>query len=104
MPVAKRRRLLDENCMARADKHSEILRNRSPFDFIKIHLLVHYCSDVQKFGNIPMYSTDVGELAHKVQVKEGDRDSNKNDASCQILHYYGRVHVVSTRLVTLCAL
>ena len=104
MPAAKRRRLLDENRMARADKHLEILRNRSHFNFIKIHLLVHYCSHVRKFGNIPMYSTDVGELAHKVQVKEGYRHSNKNDASRQILHYYGRVHAVSMRLLTLRAL
>ena len=51
-----------------------------------------------------MYSTDVGELAHKVQIKEGYRHSNKNDASRQILHYYSRVHAVSMRLLTLRAL
>ena len=51
-----------------------------------------------------MYSTDVGELAHKVQIKEGYRHSNKNDASRQILEYYGRVHAVSMRLLTLRAL
>ena len=42
-----------------------------------------------------MYSTDVEELAHKVQIKEEYRHLNKNDASRQILHYYGRVHAVS---------
>ena len=51
-----------------------------------------------------MYSTDVGELAHKVQITEGNRHSNENDASRQILHYYGRVHAVSMRLLTLRAL
>ena len=104
MPAVKRRRLLDESPLERTDKREEILRNKSHFNFIKLHLLVHYCSHIRKFGNIPMYSTDVGELAHKVHVKEGYRHSNKNDASRQILHYYGRVHAVSMRLLTLRAL
>ena len=39
-----------------------------------------------------------------MQVKEGYRHSNKNDASCQIVHYYGRVNAISLRLLTLRAL
>lgn len=104
MPAARRRRLLDENRLERNEEREEILRNKSHFNFIKLHLLVHYCSHVRKFGNVPMYSTDVGELAHKVQIKEGYRHSNKNEASRQILQYYGRVHAVSMRLLTLQAL
>ena len=104
MPAVKRCRLLDESRLERNDKREEILRNKLHFNFIKPHLLVHYCSHFRKFGNIPMYSTDVGELAHKVQIKEGYRHSNKNDTSRQILHYYGRVHAVSMRLLTLRAL
>ena len=100
MPAVKRRRLLDESHLERTDKREEILRNKSHFNFIKLHLLVHYCYHVRKFGNRPMYSTDVGELAHKVQKKEGYRHTNKNDASHQILHYYGWVHAVSMRLLT----
>ena len=51
-----------------------------------------------------MYSTDVGELAHEVQIKEGYRHSNKNDATRQILNYYGRIHAFSMRYQTLSAL
>ena len=102
--AANRRRLQDAYRAQRADEREEILRSQSHFNFIKLHLLVHYCSHVRQFGNIPMYSTDVGELAHKVQIKEGYRHSNKNDASRQILDYYGRVHAVSMRLLTLRAL
>jgi len=51
-----------------------------------------------------MYSTDVGELAYKVQIYEGYRYWNKNDASRQILDYYGRVNAVSMRRLTLRAL
>ena len=99
--AAERRRRLDANRAQRANKREEILRSQSHFNFIKLHLLVHYCSHVRQFGNIPMYSTDIGELAHKVQIKEGYRHSNKNDASRQILDFYGRVHAVSMRLLTL---
>jgi hypothetical protein len=102
--TAKRRRLLVENRAQRDEEREEIHRSKSHFNFIKLHLLVHYCSHVRNFGNIPMYSTDVGELAHKVQIKEGYRHSNKNDASRQILDFYGRVHAVSMRLLTLHAL
>jgi hypothetical protein len=102
--TSKRRRLLVENRAQRDEEREEIHRSKSHFNFIKLHLLVHYCSHVRNFGNIPMYSTDVGELAHKVQIKEGYRHSNKNDASRQILDFYGRVHAVSMRLLTLHAL
>jgi hypothetical protein len=102
--AARRRQLLDANRAHRAGERADLLRSQSHFNFIKLHLLVHFCSHVRKFGNIPMYSTDVGELAHKVQIKEGYRRSNKNDAAKQILNYYGRVHAISMRLLTLQAL
>src|SRR5437879_12607356 len=47
-----------------------------------------------------MYSTDVGELAHKEQLKEGYWRSNKNDAARQILSDYGRLHVLGMKLQT----
>jgi hypothetical protein len=102
--AAKRRRILAANRAQRTEEHEEYLRSQSHFNFIKIHLLVHYSSHVREFGNIPMYSTDVGELAHKVQIKEGYRSSNKIDALRQILAYYGRIHAFSMRYLTLHAL
>ena len=69
IPAAKRRWLLDENRLERTGKMEEIHQNQSHFNFIKPHLLVHYCSHIRKFGNIPMYSTDVRELGHKVADK-----------------------------------
>ena len=100
-PAAKRCGILDANHAQRTEEHEEYLLSQSHFNFIKIHLLVHYSSHVREFGNIPMYSTDVGELAHKVQIKEGYRNFNKIDAVRQILAYYGRVHAFSKRYLTL---
>jgi len=49
-------------------------------NFIKIHLLSHFSDHIHQFGNIPMYSTEFGELAHKEQIKDEWRQSNENDA------------------------
>ena len=48
-----------------------------------------------------MYSTEFGELAHKDQIKDGWRRSNKNDAAQQILYSYGRQHAIQMRLLNL---
>ena len=48
-----------------------------------------------------MYSTEIGELAHKDQIKEGYRRSNKNEAAHQILSHYGRQQALGMRLQTL---
>jgi len=48
-----------------------------------------------------MYSTEMGELAHKEQIKQGCRWSNKNNAARQILLYYGRKHALGMRLQTI---
>src|ERR687895_1162591 len=82
----------------------ELIQQESHFNFIKMHLLTHFRQHVERFGNIPMYSTDVGELAHKEQIKEGWRKSNKNNATCQMLHHYSRQHVIGMRIQTLAAI
>jgi hypothetical protein len=73
----------------------------SHFNFIKMHLLSHFCDHIRQFGNIPMYSTEFGELAHKTQIKAGWRQSNKNDASRQIVQSYSRQHGIRMRLLNL---
>ena len=46
----------------------------------------------------------MGELAHREQIKEGYRRSNKHNAARQILSYYGRKHALGMRLQTIEAL
>ena len=48
-----------------------------------------------------MYSTEIGELAHKTQIKDGWRQSNKNDAACPIVYSYGRQHAIRIQLLNL---
>jgi len=44
---------------------------------------------------------EIGELAHKMQIKEGWRQSNKGDATGQIMHSYSGQHAIRIRLLNL---
>ena len=99
--AAKRRRQADQERLQRVNQRADLIRQQNHFNFIKMHYLSHFSSHVLRFGSISMYSTEIGELAHKDQIKEGYRQSNKNEASRQILSQYGRQHALGMRLQTL---
>ena len=65
------------------------------------HLLSHFCNHICEFGNIPMYSTEIAELAHKTQIKDACRQLNKNNVACHIVHSFGRQHAIRMRLSNL---
>ena len=48
-----------------------------------------------------MFSTDISELAHKAQIKESYRRSNKNNAATQILDNYSRIHAFGMHVLNL---
>jgi len=98
---SQRRRIRDDDRDEENELRMDMINAESHFNFIKMHLLSHFCDHIRQFGNIPMYSTEIGELAHKTQIKEGLRQSNKNDAARQIVHSYGRQHAIRMRLLNL---
>jgi len=79
----------------------DMIHGETHFNFIKMYLLSHFCDHIRQFGNIPMYSMEIGELVHKTQIKDAWRQSNKNDAARQIVHSYGRQHAIRMRLLNL---
>ena len=81
-----------------------MIQRENHFNLIKIHYLSHFVFHVPLFGSLLMYSTEMGDLAHKEQIKEGYRRSNRNNAARLILSYYGRKHVLGMRLQTMEAL
>jgi hypothetical protein len=101
LAASKRRRVHAQDRDEENDRRMELIHAESHFNFIKMHLLCHFRDHIYQFGNIPMYSTEFGELAHKEQIKDGWRRSNKNDAARQILHSYGRQHAIRMRLLNL---
>ena len=102
--AAQRRRQADQNRLQRVNRRADLIRRENHFSFIKMHYLSHFVSHMRRFGSTLMYSTKMGELAHKEQIKEGYRRSNKNNAARQILSYYGRKHALGMRLQTIEAL
>jgi len=102
--VANLRRPADQEMVEWSDRRADLIRRENHFTFIKMHYLTHFASHVKRFGSISMYSTEIGELAHKNQITDGYRGSNKNEAARQILSQYGRQHALGIRLQTLEAL
>ena len=101
MAPSKRRRIREGDREEEDERRMDLIHSESHFNFIKIHLLRHFSDHIRQFGNIPMYSTEFGELAHKEQIKDGWRRSNKNDAARQIVHSYERQHSIRMRLLNL---
>src|SRR5881275_2643476 len=70
----------------------DFLSDNSDFNFIKMHLMLHYHESIEEFGTIRVFSTEVREAAHVEQMKEGWYKSNNIDAYKQILQHRDRKH------------
>jgi Plavaka transposase len=101
LPATKRRRIETKNMKERRNQTISIYTAGAHFNFIKMHLLTHFRTHVERFGSIPMYSTEFGESAHRDQIKDGYRRSNKNNATKQILDRYDQQHAILMRERTL---
>jgi len=51
-----------------------------------------------------MYLTETAELAHKTKIKDGWRQSNKNDGSPEIVQSYSHQHAIQVRLLNLASI
>jgi len=102
--AAQSRQQGDQNMFQRVNRRADWIQQENHFNLIKMHYLSHFVSQVRRFGSILMYSTEMGQLAHKEQIKECYRRANKNNAARQILSYYGRQHALGMRFQTIEAL
>jgi hypothetical protein len=99
--ASSKRRAATENRQELLDAMEEIYQAESHFNFIKMHLLNHFRENVEKYGSLPMYSTEVGEASHRKQIKDGWQHSNHVNASMQILTYFARRHAIHLRKLNL---
>jgi len=58
----------------------ELIHTEFNLNYFKMDLITQFDNHIYQFGNILMYSTKFGELAHKEQIKDGWRRSNKIDS------------------------
>jgi len=70
-PVAhsKQCRIWDDDREEELERRMDLIHPELHFNFVKIHLLSHFSDHIRQFGNIRMYSTEFGELAHNEQIK-----------------------------------
>jgi hypothetical protein len=60
------------------------LESESNFDFVKFHTLGHFAEVIKLFGHLPGLACECGEYCH-IELKNGFRRSNRNNATPQIL-------------------
>ena len=89
--AAKRRCIADEQDCDLDGIMADIYEEEVDFNFVKILLLSYFRDHVQRFGDIQMYSTELGETSYKMMIKEGYCRSNRNGVSHQILQTYARL-------------
>jgi len=95
------RQMRDHDRDEEDEMYMDMIHGESHFNLIKMHLLSHFCHHIHQFSNIPMYSTEIGELGDKTQIREGWRQSNKNGAARLIVHSYCCQHAILIRLLNL---
>ena len=67
---SKSPRVREQDRQEENDQHMDLIHAESHFNFIKMHPISHFRDHIYQFGNIPMYSTEYGELALKEQIKD----------------------------------
>ena len=102
--VAERRWQMDQERLDWSNRQAYLIRRENHFNFIRMHYLSHFASNIPCFGSISMYSTEIGELGYTDSIKDPYQRSIKNDTARQILSQYGNQHALGMRLQTMEAL
>jgi Plavaka transposase len=84
-----KKRLIDEWNQFIDSEVKRMLEEEAHFNFPKIHMMLHFHRQVQRFGVLRQWDTNTSEMAHKEQIKEGFRHSNRTgNVPLQILNHY----------------
>jgi len=94
--AAQKARALAEDREECAYLVNQALIEDSHFNFLKIHLLMHWSDQITPYGSLPQFSTEICEVSHK-PLKEAYRRSNHIDSIPQIIQGYGRVHSIAVK-------
>jgi hypothetical protein len=77
---------------------AEYIEDGSDFNFPKIHLMQHFREQIQRYGSLKQWSTEIGESSHRKQIKDGFNASNKTgDYYTQMINYYLRSDAFAVR-------
>jgi hypothetical protein len=77
---------------------AEYIEDGCDFNFPKIHLMQHFREQIQRYGSLKQWSTEIGESSHRKQIKDGFNASNKTgDYYTQMINYYLRSDAFAVR-------
>jgi len=62
VPPSQRRQIRDDHREEEKDHPMELIHSECDFNFVKRHIIGHFRDHIYMFGNIPLYSTEYGEL------------------------------------------
>ena len=88
---SKRRMLEKEFRVETEEVVNDILSGGGHFNFPKMHLISHFADQINKYGTLTQYSTEICEALHK-PLKDAYRRSNYIDTLPQIISTYARGH------------
>jgi len=91
---------VDQERFERLNLRADLICRKNDFNIMKMNYLTHFASHVQCFGSISMYSTKIGELSPKEQIKDGYIMLKENEATQQIFSQYGHQHALGMPLQT----
>ena len=79
---------------------AEYIEDGSDFNFPKIHLMQHFREQIQRFGCLKQWSTEIGESSHRRQIKDGFNALNQTgDFYSQMINFYLRCDAFTVRKV-----
>ena len=67
---SNRPRIREQDRQEDNDQRMDLIHAESHFNFIMMHLISHFHDHICQFGNIPMFSTEYGELTHREQIMD----------------------------------
>ena len=71
------------------DQIANFLSQNGNYHFPKIHQMIHFREQIQRYGTLRQWSTEHADAAHKDQIKVGYNASNRTgDIYTQILKHY----------------
>jgi len=94
------RKAEDQKCLQ--EFYNLTVHERTSFDFVKIHLNLHYEKSIQCFGHLVKDSTEMQEMNHPKMCMCPCRRQNRNfQYERQILNDYSHIHVLRMRCLHL---
>jgi len=96
--TAYRQRIRDSWKVTIETEMAEYIEEGADFNFPKIHLMLHFWEQIQRFGSLRQWSMEIGECSHKHQIKDGFNSSNKTgDYYTQMINFYLRCDAFTVR-------